>query len=104
MFSMRPNTGTLSFSNIVTALVASSSDTELGAVLAQRQRQVHRDGGLANASLVGGDGDDVAHSLDDLWPPADAGGAHRCVHRHLGVFDARQSEEQLLGLLLHLLP
>ena len=32
MFSITPNTGTFSFSNIITAFVASSSDTAFGVV------------------------------------------------------------------------
>ena len=44
---------------------------DLRAVLPERQREVHGDRGLADAALVRGDGDDVAHALDRLGTAAD---------------------------------
>ena len=41
-------------------------DADLGAVPRQRDREVGRDGGLADAALVGGDGDDVLDAFDGL--------------------------------------
>ena len=39
---------------------------DLGAVLGQGDGEVDRDGGFADAALVGGDGDDVLYALDRL--------------------------------------
>jgi hypothetical protein len=39
---------------------------DVGALGGQRQRQVHRGGGLADAALAGGHGDDVLHLRNQL--------------------------------------
>src|SRR5438067_12289580 len=74
---------------------------DLGAFLRERDGQVDRDGGFADAAFAGGDGHRV---LDrDVQLPANArvsGGRGR--HGDVDLLDAGQTQDGLARVLLHL--
>ena len=72
--------------------------------LAQRDRQVHRHRGLANASLTGADGDDVLHARNRrLSQIRRRGRSHLRRHLHVHGGNARQLLNRRPRLIAHLI-
>jgi hypothetical protein len=70
----------------------------------KRDRQVDRDGGLADAALAGADRDDVLHAGHGLTRSVGADGlAHPRAHLHVHRADAGQLHHRRARLIAHLI-